>query len=977
MAVRQVQSILAKAHAELAQGRGTEVARTLARELARGSIRRKDELALRSALAEAWLLEGDTTKAAAALGEPPRPADRDRLEPGLLSTLWRLHGRVAAALGEQSRAIGLLGRALTLADRGYDTRAIGLAHYELALCYTTLGNAATVLEHLSQAADALRAADDRRNLALVRSLIGVSMAQDDRFDEALEALEQAERIASSAQADDVVAIISGNQANVALMRHQHERALALAERSVTLHERSGAHHGLGVALATLGQICIRLGDLSRARQVLTRALKTRSAYHFHETTGAVYDSLAQIHLIQGEYDQVEAYLKQAWEAYGDRSPKASRWYAWSLYVLDATLALRRGQNEEAFNKAIEIGRTSGVPAHDAVQAELVAAEALLVAGRTDEAEQRLADVAARLDRGSMIGEWGQYLRLRGQLGVELDRGSVAYHDLSQSVTVFELTGDRYHAGLSRLALGRLAGRAGATGKAARYLEMAAEQFDALGAGALVAETRRVQADLTTTDGGDDIGAHLDNDDVLVRRLIDAALLPALLSRETVATLVDSCDAETGVLYVQPPEGDPEIVATAGLNGEAVLRLARTAGDPGIKRRQTLLVDTVGARDDHPLRVALSNASPFSEAIVQRFRTMVLIARQGFELCAMRQRPVRAPAPPGDHTLDTQLPGFIHSSAAMTQVVEQIRRLHENDLTVLITGESGTGKELIAQAIHVGSPRSSVMFLPYNCTATTTELADSQLFGHRRGSFTGAVADQPGVIRSVDGGTLFLDEIGDLPLDIQPKLLRFLEQGEILPVGETRPQRVDVRVIAATNADLEQRVAHGRFREDLFYRLGVIRIHVPPLRDRREEIPHLTTFFLREAIERFAKPGVELSAETVEVFANFGWPGNIRQLRNEIQRVVALSTAGTVIGIDQLSPELSRVAPATGDHPRRRALDRSVTLAAAVEHLERELIGNALDGCDGNISETARVLGLTRRGLYLKLRRLGMESRPTV
>src|SRR5204862_6896665 len=171
-----------------------------------------------------------------------------------------------------------------------------------------------------------------------------------------------------------------------------------------------------------------------------------------------------------------------------------------------------------------------------------------------------------------------------------------------------------------------------------------------------------------------------------------------------------------------------------------------------------------------------------------------------------------------------------------------------DLTVLITGESGTGKELIARAIHVGSPRSTATFLPYNCTTTTRELADSQLFGHRRGSFTGAVSDQIGLVRTATGGTLFLDEVGDLPLDVKPKLLRFLEQGEIMPVGENRPLPVDVRVLAATNADLEQRVAEGRFREDLYYRLSVIRLHVPPLRERREEIPHLTSYFLREAID---------------------------------------------------------------------------------------------------------------------------------
>ena len=200
-----------------------------------------------------------------------------------------------------------------------------------------------------------------------------------------------------------------------------------------------------------------------------------------------------------------------------------------------------------------------------------------------------------------------------------------------------------------------------------------------------------------------------------------------------------------------------------------------------------------------------------------------------------------------------------------------------------------------------------MFLPYNCTTTTRELADSQLFGHRRGSFTGAVNDQLGLVRTAAGGTLFLDEIGDLPIDVQPKLLRFLEQGEIMPIGETRPQRVDVRVIAATNADLEQRVAEGKFREDLYYRLAVIRILIPPLRDRREEIPHLTSLFMREVSERLGKPDVFLTPDTLELLAQHWWPGNIRQLRNEIQRLVALSRPGQGIGPEHLSPEITSAA----------------------------------------------------------------------
>ncbi len=309
---------------------------------------------------------------------------------------------------------------------------------------------------------------------------------------------------------------------------------------------------------------------------------------------------------------------------------------------------------------------------------------------------------------------------------------------------------------------------------------------------------------------------------------------------------------------------------------------------------------------------------------------------------------------------------------MSRVVEQIQRMQGNDLTVLITGESGTGKELVARAIHVGSHRSAAMFLPYNCTTTGRDLADSQLFGHRRGAFTGAVSDQPGLIRSAAAGTLFLDEIGDLPLDVQPKLLRFLEQSEIMPIGEAQPQRVDVRVLAATNADLEQRVAEGKFREDLYYRLSVIRIHVPPLRERREEIPHLSTFLLREASERLGKPDIHLSSAALDAFAQYRWPGNVRQLKNEIQRAVALSLPGGTIEPSHLSPEIGATRlPGTVPVARRASL--ATNLAEAVEHVERELIQSTLDRTGGNISESARVLGLTRRGLYLKLRRLGFAS----
>jgi hydrogenase-4 transcriptional activator len=965
---------IAQAREALERGEGAQAVTILTRALREPGLTRDDTLLLRCTLAEAWLLQDELKHAADAVGRPPDEL-RERIQPALISALWRLHGRITAARGEPSRAIAQLGKALKAAERAHDSLAIGLAHYELGLCYRRVGDTAIVREHLNKAASALHAAGDRRHLALVHSLSGVILAtHDGRIDEAMTALRQAERLAALAHADDVVAIVCNNQANVALLQNRHEQALALAERSVALHTETGSPHGLGVSLASLGQICVRAGNLERAEQVLRRALDVRSAVQFlRETRGAVYDTLAQIHLIRGEYDLAHNCLIQARDAYGEYGTQTSKWYEWSIRVLEARLALRRNQLQEALALATETAQSPAAPPADALQAALIACEAVLVAGRVSEAAERIAALGHRLQPAGMPSLWGEYLRLRGRLHVREGRTTEAYHDLGQSVSVFELFGERYEAGLSYLALGELAAEAGARSRATRYLSDAAAAFEALRAGPDLAAARAALERVPIAGTGEYIGPQVDGDDVIVRRLVDAAAVPDLLGREAASAMVESCDAETAVIFVHPPGADVRVIASAGADAHAARALAGAAAR-GVSRggEGALLIESVGLAPDGPRIAAITASHPFNPVIHARFRTVCAVTRQGFDLCRARERPVEAASAPFERNLEPLLPGFVCVSPAMTRVVEQIQRLQGNDLTVLITGESGTGKDLVARAIHAGSPRSSAMFLPYNCTTTTRELADSQLFGHRRGSFTGAVADQPGVIRSAAGGTLFLDEIGDLPLDVQPKLLRFLEQGEVLPVGETRPTRVDVRVVAATNADLEPRVAEGKFREDLFYRLTVIRIHVPTLRERREEIPHLSTLFLREASERLGKPDVRLSAETLDLFDTYAWPGNVRQLRNEVQRAVALAPAGGLVTPAHLSPQLAGMvgepdAPAAGSRRRQ-------SLSTAVERLERDMIQGALERSGGNISATARVLGLTRRGLYLKLRRLGIETR---
>ena len=980
MASTSLQSTLARVRDLLDRGRGRDAVPLLApllRSGTRDTLTRDDELAVRAALAEAWLLQDDLDQALVVLGRTPDTI-RETVSAARLSALWCLHGRIAETRGDFSRAIAMHGRALKQAEASHDSRLIGQAHYELAQCYRQVGDAAIVREHITKGASALNAAGARRLLALVHSASGVLHAQAGRFDEAMNALRQAERLAAAAQATDVLAIVCGNQANVMMLEHRYDQALALVERGVSLHEAHGSGHGLAVALATLGQVCVRLGDLQRAESALHRALEVRSPILFRDTTGAVFDSLAQIHLIRGEYELAAEHLARASEAYGTYG-QSSPWYEWSIRLLSARLAVRRGEPAEALARADEM-IAAGAPGFDALQANLVAADALLAADRVEEAGERLATVAAAgLEPASAPATWGEYLRLRGRYNARTGSPADAYHDFAQSTTLLDMLGERYQGALSHLALGRLVGGAGARSAAERHLDEAAAVFRQLGAERDARETDQARTLLETTGTGETVMSPADADDAIVRRIVDAAALPDLLARETAVAMVDASAGQAAVLFVQTADGGVKIVSSAGTDQEGAQALAQEhlSGPAAGPRRHILAHQMLGRQPDGPLVAVVASPRPIGHLVARRLQMIASVARQGFALCAARDRSAHPPTAERDQSLEPLLPGFLASGAATGRLVEQIRRLQGNELTVLITGESGTGKELVARAIHAGSRRSAANYLPYNCTTTGRDLADSQLFGHRRGAFTGAVSDQQGLVRAAEGGTLFLDEIGDLPLDVQPKLLRFLEQSEIMPVGDTKPQRVDVRVIAATNADLEQRVAEGKFREDLYYRLSVIRIHVPPLRERREEIPHLTQFFLREASERLGKPDVQFSSNALDALATYWWHGNVRQLRNEVQRAVALAGAGDRLELAQLSHEITAThlpggssAPGPQGVARHAAIAGRTTLAEAVEQVEREMIQAALDQSRGNLSETARTLGLTRRGLYLKLRRFG-------
>jgi DNA-binding NtrC family response regulator len=310
--------------------------------------------------------------------------------------------------------------------------------------------------------------------------------------------------------------------------------------------------------------------------------------------------------------------------------------------------------------------------------------------------------------------------------------------------------------------------------------------------------------------------------------------------------------------------------------------------------------------------------------------------------------------------------MIGGGPAMQRLFELVRRAAPSEGRVLVTGENGTGKELVARAIHENSRRRAGPFVNLNCAAVPADLIESELFGHERGAFTGAVAARRGKFEQADGGTLLLDEVGDMPPAMQAKVLRVLQEGEFERVGGHQTLKVDVRVVAATNKDLDAEVKVGRFREDLYYRLNVVPIHAPPLRARREDLPELAARFLAEACERNGRRPMSLSREAVGVLQGHDWPGNVRELRNLVERLAILCDGPEIGGDDVVA-----VLPGAR-RPRADRFRSGASFHDLVEEAEREIIVAALDVHGDNVSDTARGLGLERSHLYKKMRALGVR-----
>jgi two-component system NtrC family response regulator len=316
-----------------------------------------------------------------------------------------------------------------------------------------------------------------------------------------------------------------------------------------------------------------------------------------------------------------------------------------------------------------------------------------------------------------------------------------------------------------------------------------------------------------------------------------------------------------------------------------------------------------------------------------------------------------------------LENIIGTSKPMRDVYEIVQKVARTPVTVLITGESGTGKELMAKAIHQNSSRSGRSFVPINCAAIPEGLVESEFFGHKKGSFTGAHADAKGKLEMADGGTLFLDEVGDLPLPMQTKLLRVFQDGEFFRVGDSTPRHADVRFIAATNRDLVGMTKDKSFREELYFRLNVVPIRLPSLRERRDDIPLLADHFLKEASLRYGRPQIRFTKDSLNFFQNFSWPGNIRQLQNTVERMVVLAN-GNELGLQDVPDEIRKF------QKNGSAANLAIDLPEGgldLENLERDVIHQALERHDWNQTATSKYLNITRSMLITRMQRYELSQ----
>jgi DNA-binding NtrC family response regulator/tetratricopeptide (TPR) repeat protein len=701
------------------------------------------------------------------------------------------------------------------------------------------------------------------------------------------------------------------------MRSDFGAASHHARRCRELAEECGAASVHESALGNLGNLAFLSSQFDEAKNCLLTARAVRKG---SDNWTACVDTLARIYLAENRLADCEELLNEI-DATVTSSSDRRRYVYRHSQLTKVHLRARRGQVDKALEHSDYVLSLADRCADGLLrdQAMLLRADLLQVSGRISEMLSLLGALAERIPNRPP-DFYAEYERILACAMARTGQIELAEHHRRRA--------NRWYSGL-RHELGQLEVDRSWT-SAIETQSAIGTQFNpaqvALGPTVIVAHIAS-------------IAAHADRPELIAHELLQ---------------LLSACDCVEGAE-----------VRSRGPN--CLDALAHFGNITAVEPRHL----PIGTDGDREIEIAFTPKTDLESIATINAITLFLATLRDLE-SARAEREERATLWPVD-----ELPASNDGAVTMGHMRDTMalaRRVANANVSVLITGESGTGKEVVARAIHAHSTRAQKPFVPFNCTAVPRELLESQLFGYRRGAFTGAERDHLGVIRSARDGTLFLDEIGEMSLDLQPKLLRFLESGEICPLGDSTPLLANVRVVAATNSRLETLVKEGRFREDLFYRLNVIRLNLRPLRERRDEIPTLINHFLMRAAEEFHKTHVRLAEETVERLLLYGWPGNVRQLQNEIRRMVALADPGTVLKPEALSPDVfagTSPLPASAGAQPAENFRTGEKLVPALSRVEREMIKAALRDHQGRLEPAARALGISRKGLYLKRQRLGL------
>lgn len=875
-----------------------------------------------------------------------------------LARVYHCLGRTYWSLDEQPLAREHYEIAIEWGRRAHRDRALAITYMNLGLVARHEGDLDEAGMCYRLALRLLRNTTDEINRARLQTNLGVMLLWQGNFYEAANATRRALEHLSGAQGESLLSIVYNNLALTLIYTGEWAAAESHAQQALGIARAAGDRMGEGQYTETLGALRSYQGRVNEANELLRFSLVRAREMGSKKDETQTLRSLSKLWLMARNTHLALTYAREARDLAREINDER--------LASEATLLLVEGYRRS----------DKWMPAEDwaaIAQSEL---EHLPYPYLDAILQRHVASFISRR-RDPSKGE-----RLFQQTE-EAFRSMNAIYQVA--VTVFE------H--------GESLARRGEYPAAHERFREAATQFREMGA-QLDAE----RADTEAQRAAERMAAwqippapsiNLIPPDVapLITQILSAASGRERLLRELMFATKSALAADSAAIFAADDDGQLYAQATIDLNDggrERAVRavaqhLAAKGKEAGANSGEGVAMALSssmprGALDEHCRTLAprrnggafvlyLHAPSPLSDRRREILDALTGCARLALQMIDLRTdmkraKPFNAMALPSAAGL---FPNMIATSFAMRDVLSRMERLKDSDATVLVLGESGTGKEVIARALHEESHRRDKVFLPFNCTAAPRELVESQLFGHRRGTFTGAVNDQRGIIRAAEGGTLFLDEIGDLSPEVQPKLLRFLQGGEIMPLGEA-PLKVNVRVIAATNRDLELDAREGRFREDLFYRLNTFVIKVPPLRERPEDIPLLASYYFEEMCRRNNRQLSGITPEAMSYLVSYHWPGNVRQLRSEIERIVVFAEDGQSVGAESLSSDILRAAITPS--PVRFHLDFSepIDFKKLMLDIERQLLTEAVTRQSGNMTRAAGLLGLSRQTLNYKLRR---------